>query len=349
MGREGGAPPSRNALPRRVAYASLVVTPPSPSPAPSRPTLARGALVRVVGMLALLAFVAWRVDLATALASWRGLEPLAAAGAGAAFSLAMVVRALKWDRQARAVGLVLRPGESAYRFLLGVLLGVVTPLRLGELTRLAALDVPPDARTPTLARAAGALLLEKVVEVIVLGSLASIGAWVVFPGTPAGPLASAGVLLLTALVLGNLGVPRVLARLLPPRLVERVVTPVLSARDGLAPGARAELLALSFVAQLLNTFAGWQVYRAFGDMPFLDVLHGMPLLTFTAAVPLTISGIGLRETVAMEVFGGAGYPAASAALAASLVFVGANVLPAVVLLPLAALVRRSRQNAPKAS
>jgi hypothetical protein len=293
-------------------------------------------------MIALLVFVAWRVDLATALASWRGVGPLPTAGTLVAFCLAMAVRVRKWERQARATGLTLQRGEGPYRFLLGVLLGAVTPMRLGELTRLSALEVTPSERAPTLARAAGALLLEKVVEIVVLGSLASVGAWVVLPGTPAGPLATAGVLVLAGIVLGRGSLPAPLTRPLPARLRERVVAPVLAARDDLSAVARLELLGLTYVAQLLNTFAGWQVYRAFGDMPFLDVLHGMPLLTFTAAVPLTISGIGLRETVAMEIFGRAAYPPASAALAASLVFVGANVLPAVVLLPLAALSRGPR-------
>jgi hypothetical protein len=57
-------------------------------------------------------------------------------------------------------------------------------------------------------------------------------------------------------------------------------------------------------------------------------------------VPITLSGFGLRELVAMQVFGSAGYPATAAALAATASFLGANVLPALWLLPMQLGLRR---------
>jgi uncharacterized membrane protein YbhN (UPF0104 family) len=293
-----------------------------------------GVALRVLGLVLLVGFVLSRVDVDAVRASWRGMSPGAVALAAAGFCAAMAVRVVKWRRQAEAVGLAFAPGQAAPRFLLGVLLGVVTPMRLGELTRLSALSFAPERREATLALAASALLLEKVVEVVVLGSLAMLGAWVLLPGTPAGPLALAGVAGLGTVALGTVTLPEALLARLPAGLRTRVVAPLLAARDGLPLARRLELLALTGVAQGANMLAGLQVYRAFGDLDLLTFVYGMPLLTFSSAAPVTISGIGLREAAAMQVFGGAGYPASGAAVAASVVFLGANVLSCLVLLPL---------------
>jgi hypothetical protein len=61
----------------------------------------------------------------------------------------------------------------------------------------------------------------------------------------------------------------------------------------------------------------------------------MPLVTLTNVLPVSIGGIGVREMAAMEIFGNAGFPASCAALAASLMFLGANLLPSLALVPLA--------------
>ena len=306
------------------------------------PTPRAGIALRVVGLVLLVGFVLSRVDLDAVRASWRGMSPGALTGACLGFAAAMAVRVTKWRRQAEAVGLAFTPGLATRRFLLGVLLGVVTPMRLGELTRLSALRVDPDRRESTLALAASALLLEKVVEVVVLGSLATIGAWVLLPGTPAGPLAVVGVVGVALIALGPVPVPGALLARVPAGLRARVVAPLLAARDGLPVPRRLELFALTYVAQAANMLAGLQIYRAFGDLDLLTFLYGMPLLTFSSAVPVTVSGIGLREAAAMQVFGGAGYPASGAAVAASVVFLGANVLPCLALLPLEALARLRR-------
>jgi len=169
-----------------------------------------------------------------------------------------------------------------------------------------------------------------------------IGAWVLLPGTPAGPLALVGVAGLAIVALGPVTLPEALLARVPTGLRARVVAPLLAARDGLPVPRRVELLVLTYVAQAANMLAGLQVYRAFGDLDLLTFLYGMPLLTFSSAAPVTVSGIGLREAAAMHVFGGAGYPPSGAAVAASVVFLGANVLPCLALLPLEARARLRR-------
>jgi hypothetical protein len=253
------------------------------------------------------------------------------------FMTAMALRVAKWAWQARTAGLDFDPLEQARTYLWGILLGVVTPMRLGELWRLSALRSAPETRADVLRLAGASLLLEKGYEVLVLLSLVVVGALAALPSPWVGlgllvPLAAGAVFGLSSLSLPA----RMLARL-PAGLRRNAVEPVLLARDRLPFGVRLGVLALTYGAQGLNMLAGLQIYRAFGDIDGWTFFVGMPLLTFTSAVPVTVSGIGLREVAAMELFGRTGYPADAAAVAASLVFVGANVLPTLMALPLEAL------------
>jgi hypothetical protein len=293
--------------------------------------------VRVVGLTVLLAFVASRVDLQAVRASWRGMSGATTALTLACFLTAMALRVAKWSWQARTAGLDFDPLEQARTYLWGILLGVVTPMRLGELWRLSALRSTPETRADVLRLAGASLLLEKGYEVLVLLSLVVVGALFALSSPWIGlglmiPLLVGGIF-----GLSSLSPPVGLLERLPAGLRRNAVEPVLLARDRLPTHVRLGVLGLTYGAQALNMLAGLQIYRAFGDIDGWTFFAGMPLLTFTSAVPVTVSGIGLREVAAMELFGRTGYPADAAAVAASLVFVGANVLPTLMALPLEAL------------
>lgn len=315
---------------------SVPASAPPPHAHTARRSQARLAL-RVVGLLALLGFVASRVDPAAVRASWRGMTAGTAALTAACFFAAMGLRVAKWAWQARAVGLQAEPLEQARTFLWGILLGVVTPMRVGELWRLSAIRHTPHTRGDVLRLAAASLLLEKGYELVVLLTLVVVGALFALPTPWVG--AALFVPLLGGAGFGLLPVapPAALRARLPASVLANAVDPVLLARDGLPLGVRLGVLGLTFGAQALNMLGGLQVYRAFGDIGGWVFFTGMPLLTFTSALPVTVSGIGLREVAAMELFGRTGYPADAAAVAASLVFLGANVLPTLAVLPLEAV------------
>src|SRR4051812_17391048 len=90
-------------------------------------------LVRVVGLVVLVAVVARRVDVAAVRASWLGMSAVTGALVVCAFCSAMAVRIAKWGWQLRQLGLRFAPRELARNFLVAVLLGAVTPMRAGEL------------------------------------------------------------------------------------------------------------------------------------------------------------------------------------------------------------------------
>ncbi len=294
--------------------------------------------VRVIGLVVLVGFVAQRVDPAVVAAQWRGMSAAHAAMVGAAFCFAMALRIGKWSWQLRCLGLRFEPVAQARNFLMSVLLGAVTPMRVGELYRLTALQLDPARRSEQLALATASLLLEKGYEVLVLLVLVCIGA------AFTAPLVTLAILPVLAVGflfgLGEAAPPAWLERRLPARLRTWAVAPLLQARDGLPAAARWGLLGLTAAAHLSNLVGGLGIYRAFGPMPASIFLFRMPLVTLTNVLPVSVGGIGMREAAAMEIFGGAGFPPSSAAVAASLMFLGANLLPALALVPLAFFVRR---------
>lgn len=176
-----------------------------------------------------------------------------------------------------------------------------------------------------------ALLLEKGYELLVLLGLVVAGGWWVLPQ---------GWVTLGLLPVWAGGLWFGLGGLRPPgwapARIRRLLGPVIEARDRMSPGRRLAVLGMTGLAQGLNMVGSYQIYRAFGELDLWMFVFGGPLLTLTTLIPISVSGIGVRELAAMEVFGRTGFPADAAAVAASLSFFCANVLPCAALLPLTA-------------
>lgn len=299
---------------------------------------ARTAL-RVVVLGVLVGLVLQRLDLAAVSAAWRGVTPGGAVGVIACFVAAMTVRVGKWAWQVHRLDLSFDLLPLTRAFLTGIVLGAVTPLRAGEVYRLSGLRLDPARRAEQVALTGASLLLEKVYELLILVTIASAGLVRLRPGLGLGLLSGVGVA--AVISLSGARPPAGWLRALPARLRRLTIDPLLQARDGLGLGGRLGLVTLTAAAHGLNTLGALGVYRAFGPMSADTLFFRMPLVTLTNALPLSIGGIGVRELAAMYIFGGATFPASSAALAASVVFVGANLLPALVL-PLLALVPERR-------
>jgi hypothetical protein len=292
---------------------------------------------RIAGLAILVALVLHRIDPAAVRAAWIGLTPLEAIGIGSAFFVAMSLRIVKWSVQLGLLGLHFDPLLQARNFLLAVLLGAVTPMRVGEVYRLGAIESVPERRGSDLALGAASLLLEKAYEVLVLLALVLVGALSSAPALAAG--IAVVLVVATTLGVGSVAPPAGLVERLPQRVRVWIVEPALRARDGLRLRDRIGLVALTAICHFVNLRAGLGIYRAFGPMPWTTFFFRMPLITLTSAIPVSIAGVGLRETVAMSVFGRDGYAPSAAAVAASLMFVGANILPALALIPLEAVLR----------
>ena len=275
--------------------------------------------VQVVGLVVLVAALLLRVEWTAIVASFRGVGGGEVLTVVLAVLAAMCLRLWKWHLQVRAMDLGDVPASVVARgFLLGVLLGAVTPLRAGEFYRIAVVS-----QGERRGRAAAGVLLDKGYELWVVLVTLAVGAVAV--GLPLAVVLGAWMLVagLGWLVLGKAGVARRWRQLA-------------EAKDCLGAGDRARMLAATTGAHALNLAAGLTIYRAFGELAVADYLFRIPLITLLNTVPVTIGGFGLRELTAMALFGAIDYPADGAAVAAAALFFAANVLPALLLLPLTA-------------
>lgn len=283
--------------------------------------------LQVLGLVVLVAALLRQIEWAAVGASYRGVGPASMLAVVLAVLAAMGLRLWKWRVQLRAMDLERVPAAIVARgFLLGVLLGAVTPLRAGEFYRIAAATAGAgEAR----GRAAAGVLLDRGYELLVVVVTLAVGA--VASGMPVlvvlGAWSSAAAL--AWLVLGPAGAPR-----------GRALAVLAGAKRCLGAGDRARMLGATAAAHGLNLAAGLVIYRAFGELAVGDYLLRIPTITLLNSLPITIGGFGLRELSAMELFGAIGYPPAGAAVAAAALFFAANVLPALLLLPVTAMARR---------
>lgn len=284
------------------------------------------AAVQVVGMVVLVGMVIRRVEFEAVASSWRGMSAPIGLAVVLAVLAAMGLRVWKWQLQVRALGMTAPPARLARGYLTGALLGVVTPLRLGELYRIHAATA---GESRNAGRAAVAVVVDKGYELLVVLATLTVGLGLV--GTTLRIVVPVGVATLTLAWL-LLGQPRVPWR---PRGPDGT-----GPSQGLRRADKLKLLAATAGAHGLNLAAGLWIWRSFGELAVSDYLVRVPLVTLINTLPVTIGGFGLRELAAIELFAPVGYPAAAAATAAAALFFVANVLPAALLLPVSIVAER---------
>lgn len=243
------------------------------------------------------------------------------------FSLSAGLRLYRWHLQIRRMQLTTEPRRFVRTYVLGLALGAVTPLRLGELYRISALQKTAHTQGSVAALTAAGLVLEKGYEVVLLLLIASVGAlW-----GQSLPWVTAGLLALT-----GIGGVVLLTPLAPPAFLKpwRMLKPLWAlwepfeiARGSLRLPERMGMLLLTLLGHALNLTAGLLIYWCFGPLDPWAFLFRMPLLTLASVLPVTVGGMGLRELLAMEIFGALGFPASGAAVSATLLFLGSNVWP----------------------
>lgn len=306
--------------------------PPVPPPSPWRRRALTG--IKLLGLIALVWVVLQRFDLAAARESFTGLSASTALLLLLCFTGSTLLRVAKWGWQVRGVGLDFAWLPLVRGYLVGVLLGVLTPMRVGEVYRLAALDLsPPGARGLALA----SLVLEKVYELTFILLLVTLGLALSFGLLGAAALVGGIVAAALTFSVAPARPPAWARALIPDRVWAVTAGPMLRARDGLSLPLRLGLLAATGASHLVNLAGGLAIFRLFGELDAASFFLRLPVITLVNAVPITVSGIGLRELGAMEVFGPLGFPESGAAAAATLLFVAINGAPLVMLGPVLAL------------
>lgn len=286
-------------------------------------TLTRSLQVAVSALLLWLVFV--NVDDREALAALSRLSPLTVGTAIVLSLSAYVFRALRWTMLLRRAGLSLS-GWTSYRLtLLGVLYGVVTPGRVGELARVLHLNLPR-------ARALPSAIWDRVADVLLLELMALPG--FIFVPAWRGPVlwAYGLVVMVTVLIAIVLDSRRAMAwveRRAPARW--RFVAAWRSGATDMLTTPAFHRALLAGLAYYVLTFAGaWILVRDIApDAPRILALS-FPIIPLLGNLPIAFGGIGLREQVSASLFRSVGV-AAAAGPVFSLVWFGiATLVPGLV-------------------
>ena len=200
--------------------------------------------------------------------------------------------------------------KAVVSMLAGLGVGLVTPLRSGEIIR--PLFVPKGARI----KLAGWIVIERMFDLSAVLTWCIIGLfYLVFSGVVliSGEAVSPWLLIIAPLLLaGALGVPllvhyrpaglwRILSKVLPGKAKELAQTRLQWNQFGI-------FYSISLVSEMLSILSVFCCLRAFGDISLLQGCALTPVVMLHNLLPATPGGFGVREGVAVLVFGAFGFP-----------------------------------------
>lgn len=240
----------------------------------------------------------------SALARIHDFQPLMlllAAGAGAAY---WAVRIRRWQWMASLEGQKISSGLAARSMLAGLGVGLLTPLRGGEVVR--PMFLPAGCRL----KLAGWVVIERVFDLSAVLTFCLLGLPYLWQqgileraGLPAAIWMIAAALLLAAALAGPLLVlmrPRrlwaLLERLLPGKATQ--LAQVRLDRRGFGV-----FYATSLLAEALSILAVFLCLSSLGEISPLLVFALSPVVMLNNLVPATPGGVGVREALAVLVLG----------------------------------------------
>lgn len=265
-------------------------------------------LVRLAVSAGLIIFLLVRLDVGEIASHLGGLAilPLALA---ALVDLGMIaLQAWRWNILLKARGISIRAGKLVYYYLVSIFFSAFLPTSVGgDVARVVAVSTATDKRADAVA----SIVVERIMGFFVLlpVSLAALPfvagdlkEWKIIVTAEA-----AGVLLVAGfLVILIRPVARTVSRVLSPVFgllarfrardrLERLYGAVVLYRD--SRRALAQALALSFASRLMWILACYLIGRAFpiGGLSFKVLLLVAPIVELARMVPVSISGIGVRE------------------------------------------------------
>ena len=279
----------------------------------------RSPVLRYGITLVLLAIILWKINPRQ---FWDAGKSLSLENLFLAMALTipfLLLKALRWHLLLRAARCQATFRESFFSLLGGMGVALLTPARLGEVTRAAYLPEPRKLRVGAL------VMVDKVYDVIVLALLSVAGAALLVS-----PLLAAGLA-----AFGLAGVylalrPRDLRTLFRParRLPFYArIDRVLSGFVEFPASVGFVCLLYSLGSFLIVLLQYWIILRAW-NVGGLDVVaYCFPLVVLTNAVPLTVAGLGTREGAAILLLKHYGIAASIAAPSAFLMFFMNTALP----------------------
>lgn len=285
-------------------------------------------LVRLTGP-ALLVVVIWKLDDKAALwgaareASWPIL------GAAVLLNLPVIhLKIVRWRGLLAARGYRYPLGRTYAAVLSSLSLGMLTPGRVGDALRIQ--YVKREIDTP-YTEGLAATLMDRFCDLYVLAGVAALGvvhfASILRSDLTYATWVAVAIALVAPLSLLAKGPAELFGRVLR-RFTERWHASL----DGLLKGLRALVgeslvyaVPLTIVAFAVNYLQGWLIARAIGiDLSYIDVASLLAATSLLGLLPISISGIGVRELFLALVFPALGFLPAQGVAFGLLVFLCIN-------------------------
>lgn len=271
---------------------------------------------------ALLAIILWKANPSQ---FWDSARHVSVGNLALAMSLTipfLILKALRWHLVLRAGRCRATLGEAFISLLGGMGVALLTPARLGEVTRAAYLREPRKLRVGAL------VMVDKVYDVIVLALLSVAGAAVLVSPLLALGLGGGGLAgVFCALRARDLRSLVALGRKLP---LYAKVDRVLGEFAEFGPGVGALCLLYTLGSFLIVLAQYYIILHAWSQGSLEIVVYCFPMVVLTNVVPLTVAGLGTREGAAILLLGHYGVPRAIAGTSAFLMFFMNTAIPGLI-------------------
>ena len=267
-------------------------------------------VLRILGSLALLAFIAWRLDWDQLGGAFARVDYALWVAAVGVYVFAQVVSSLRWQLLSQPLGFDLGLARYISLYFIGMFFNLVLPTSVGG-------DVVRAGYLATGTRRRGAAVLSVLVDrgtgLVVLIAMACIAGLFVRGMMP--PWMGATLLGMAALLVGGMACVPLLPRISRWRFLGKrgaqlaMVGEVYLRR----PKVLAIAVALSLVVQVAGVVYTGLIAWAMGlDVSWSYLAVVVPLVALLTLLPVSINGMGLREVGLVVLLGPVGVPAASA-------------------------------------
>lgn len=209
--------------------------------------------------------------------------------------------------------------DASKSYMIGNALGLITPMRAGDLGRV--LYFPPGEKSKIL----GLTIADRVIDLSAVFVLAISGSFILINKT----LGTLMLLLTLVSILVLIG-PAVSKTILEKRLVgiasfRDKIEKLSNVLDTLSIRMVSFCFLLSLVAFVLVILEFYFLVSAFEDISLWAVFLVAPLITLSSIIPVSIMGLGVREGLSVLLLSEYGVSAATGMTAAFLLFILNNV------------------------
>jgi glycosyltransferase 2 family protein len=287
--------------------------------------------IRLIGPALLIIFL-WRSDFSLIVSSFRGLVLWPLLLSLALMPIFVAVKAWRWNLLMRELGMQApQLGFSMALYTIGLFLGGTTPGQSGDFLKAWYLRARGLPLAPTLF----SIVLDRLFDFLIMALLALLALFEFLDLLPrSAQIATVAfatlIILLTPTLLARRPREWLMTRALP-LLPGRIRTTIARWRDqfaelSLRPGLLVNLL-IATLGSALSTLV--RIYLLFlalelTNVPALAIVSSTALISILQALPISFSGIGVRDAILIAVLGRYGY-SAELALALSALYLLVNI------------------------